>query len=146
MKRFVKRSAALLAGMSLMCSTSLAHAAAPVAPVANSSAWSALAFLNGGQSAAAYCGASAVAAAGAVAAQGTSCVLPQLDPMAAPSAEVMGPQVPPPLPGAAVGVSGGGGLGISPLVLALGALAAAAAIYFLVNGLGNDDDDDNSPA
>lgn len=144
MKRFVKRSAALLAGMSLMCSTSLAHAAAPVAPVANSSAWSALAFLNGGQSAAAYCGASAVAAAGAVAAQGTSCVLPQLDPMAAPSAD-MGPAVPPPLPGAATGVSGGGGLGISPLVIALGALAAAAAIYFLVKGSGGDDDD-NSPA
>lgn len=135
----VGRISAVLASVSLVCASSMA-AAAPVIPAQAPSAWSTLAFLNGGQSAAAYCGATAVGAAGAAAAQGApGCVLPQLDPVAPPVVEQ---QLPPPLPGAAAGVSVSA---ISPLVIALGALAAAAAAYFLIKGL-DKSNNDNSPA
>ena len=139
---FVKHASALIAALSLMSTSTMAVAATPPAPV--HSAWSTLAFLNGGQSAAAYCGATAIGAAAAVAAQGagTSCVLPQLDPVVVQQPVVGEPALPPPLPGAAAGVGGGG---LSPLILVLGALAAAAAAYFIINGL-DGNNDDNSPA
>jgi len=100
--------------------------------------WATLSALSAGAPAAALCGgtaATAAASAAATAAQGPApgCVLPVVDQVAA---------VPVPTPVPAVEPVGGG-FGISPLVLALGALAAAALIYFLVRN--NDDDDEVSP-
>ena len=141
----MSRIAAVAAAVSLLATPLPALAAAP-SPSVNP--WSALAFLNGGQSAAAYCGATVVGAAGSAAMQGanTGCVLPIVDPVAAPPVQspVAGPTLPPPLPGAVQGVSA---TGLSPLVLALGAVAGIAAAYFLLQSIGGGgDDDDNSPA
>ncbi|SRR6185503_5879673 len=97
--------------------------------------WATLSALSAGAPAAALCGgtaATAAASAAATAAQGPApgCVLPVVD------------QPPPPAPTPVPAVEpAGGGFGISPLVLALGALAAAALIYFLVK----DNNKDNSP-
>jgi hypothetical protein len=84
--------------------------------------------MSGGAPAAALCGAAAVAAA---AQTGAGCVLPVADApvAAAPPTPVPVPPVEPV----------GGGFGVDPLLLALGALAVGALIYFLVHD--NDDDD-----
>jgi hypothetical protein len=83
----------------------------------------------------ALCGAAAIAAAATQPAPG--CVLPVVDAVApvAPPAPMPVPPVEPV----------GGGLGIDPLLLALGAIAAGALIYFLLIR-DNDDDEDESPA
>lgn len=139
-----RRVSAIVAAFSLMVSAGAhASAAAPAAISAPASAWSALAVMGGAQSAAAYCGATVIGAAGAAAAQGAGgCVLPQLDPVVTQPPQTGVVDVPPPLPGAVAGVSGGGGL--SPLLLALGALGAAALAYFIIRGI--DKSKTNSPA
>jgi hypothetical protein len=117
--------------------SSTAAVAAPTAGAAPISAsvspWAALTVLSGVAPAAALCGAAAVAAAQAT----PGCVLPVVDappPVAAPPTPVPVPPVEPV----------GGGLGIDPLLLALGAIALGVGIYFLVKG--NDDDEEESPA
>ena len=113
---------ALIAGSLMVSSTgAVAATASHSAPQINP--WAALTAMSGGAPAAALCGAAAVAAA---AQTGAGCVLPVAD---APVEPV------------------GGGFGIDPLLLALGALAVGALIYFLVhNNNDNNDNEDNVTA
>ena len=113
-----------------LCFTSSPAFAAP-APAPQINPWAALAGLSGGAPAAALCGAAVVAAAAQTAAPG--CVLPVAD--AVPVA-TSGPPMPVPVPPVE---PIGGGFGVNPLILALGALAAGALIYFLVHKSGNDE-------
>ena len=79
-----------------------------------------------------------MAAAAQTAAPG--CVLPVVD--AAPVAAT-----PPPTPVPVPPVEPvGGGFGIDPLLLALGALAAGALIYFVLNKDDDDEDEDETPS
>lgn len=124
----------VLAG-SLIFSSTGAVAATSAAVPARINPWAALTAMSGAAPAAALCG----AAAAAVAAQapGTGCVLPAVD---APPPVAANPPPPPiPIPP----VEAASSFAVSPLLLALGALAAGALIYFLVKGKkGNS----NSPA
>ena len=115
---------AVVAG-SMMLSSTAAVAAAP-APVQQPDPWAVRTAMSQGAPAAAMCGSAAAAGA-----QGNAgCVLPVTDaPPPPPPAEV-----PPP-------VVGGGG-GISPLFIALIAIAAGIGIFLAVNNSGNA----NSPA
>jgi hypothetical protein len=88
--------------------------------------WAALSVLSAGAPAAALCGA-AVTAAQAPAA---GCVLPAVDAAPPPVVEA-GPPPPTPIPPVEP-ASEGLGLGVSPLILALGAIAVGAAVYFLL--------------
>ena len=118
---------AFVAG-SLMLSSTAAVAAAP-APVQQVDPWAILTAMSGGAPAAAMCGAAAGAAANSQAPGG--CVLPVTDvPPPAPVAEAVPP--PPEV----------GGGGISPLFIALLAIAAGVGIFLAVNDSGNS----NSPA
>jgi hypothetical protein len=85
--------------------------------------WAAMAALSGAAPAAALCGSAAVAAAAQPAA---GCVLPVAD---APPVVSQGPPPPTPVPPVE---PIGGGFGIDPLYLALGALAIGALVYFLL--------------
>ncbi|MES2001557.1 MAG: hypothetical protein V4444_04510 [Pseudomonadota bacterium] len=94
--------------------------ASPVPVPAQVNSWQALAVLNGGASAIAFCGAAAAAQAR------TGCVLPQVD--APPvTTQVIDQPVPVPLPGAAPS------FGLNPLIIALGVVAAGALAYLLLN-------------
>ena len=112
--------AAILIGGSLLLSSTAASAAAPVNPWATMSAF-------GTQSSRTATCAAGAAAATAVAAQGaaTGCVLPVVEP-APPAMAEAAPTLTDP-----VAVSGG--IGISPLVLALSALAVGGLIYLILN-------------
>ena len=121
----------LVAG-SLFVSSTGAVAASATSTVPQVNPWAALTAMSGGAPATALCGAAAVAAAAAQPAAG--CLLPVTDPMAAAA-----PPSPTPVPPVE---PVGEGLGISPLLLALGALAVGALVYFLL--LNDDDDDDES--
>jgi hypothetical protein len=132
----------LVAGSLFITSTSAvaASSSAPIAaPVSATqiSPWAALSAMSGGASAAALCGAAAVAAA---AQTPGGCVLPALD--SAPAVAQTAPP-PQPIPVPPVEGPGGMGLGIDPLMLALGVLAAGALVYFLVRKKNNSP---NSPA
>lgn len=123
-RRFV---GVVLAG-SLMFSSTAAMAANTGAAAAPVNPWAALTAMSGAAPAAALCGAAAVAAAAQV---GSGCVLPALD--APPVLVQTGPPAPIPVPP----VEPVGSFAFSPLLLALGALAAGALLYFLVKGKGN---------
>jgi hypothetical protein len=112
----------LVAGSLVFGSTAAAAAPALPAPQPISS-WVALTALTGGAPAAALCG-SAAAAAQAPAA---GCVLPAVD-VAPPVAQSAPPQ-PIPVPPVEAAEAG---FGVSPLLLALAAVAAGVGIYFLV--------------
>jgi hypothetical protein len=119
----------LVAGSMVFCSTAaIASAPAPqqVAP------WAALTALTGGAPAAALCG-SAVAAAQA---PSTGCVLPAVD-VAPPVAQAAPP---PPIPVPPVEAPAAG-FGVSPILLALAAIAAGVGLYFLLKKKNS-----NSPA
>jgi len=103
----------------------------------------ALSALGSGASRAALCGASAAAVAGAAAAsQGAApgCVLPVVD--AVPPPAVV--EAPPPME-PVVEPYVQGGMGISPLLLVLGAIAAGVLAYYLLKDDDEDDDIDLSP-
>ncbi|HVM22692.1 MAG TPA: hypothetical protein VM308_05250 [Sphingomicrobium sp.] len=120
---------------SLMFSSTAATAAASRAPVPQYDPWAVLSVMSAGAPAATLCGAAAAAAAAA--AQPANCVLPQLD-LPPPVAQSAPPQPIPVPPIEAPGV----GLGISPLVLGLLALAAGIGLYFALRG----NNEPNSPA
>ena len=122
----------LVVAGSLFISSTGAAAATTVTPASQISPWAALTALSGGAPAAALCGAAAVAAAAQTTAPG--CVLPVAD-----AAPVATPPPPTPVPVPPVEPIGGG-FGMNPLLLALGALAAGALIYFLVKGSGGNND------
>ena len=119
---------AMLAASLLASSTgAVAAASAPIAaPIAQVSPWAALSAMSGGASAAALCGAAAVTAA---AQTPGGCVLPALD--AAPPVAQAGPP-PQPIPVPPIESPGGFGVGVDPLVLALGAVAAAGILYLVL--------------
>lgn len=127
----------VLAAGSLLVSSTGAAAASTANAVPQVNPWAALTALSGGAPAAAICGAAAVAAA-AQAAPG--CVLPVVD--AVPVAQATPPPTPVPVPPVE---PIGGGFGFSPLLLALGALAAGALLYFALNKSGDDDDEEPVP-
>lgn len=109
-----------------MLGSTAAVAAAPT-PVQQADPWAVLTAMSGGAPAAAMCG----AAAGTASAQAPGgCVLPVTD---APPPPPVAEAVPPPM------VGGGG---ISPLFIALLAIAAGVGIFLAVNNSGNS----NSPA
>ena len=125
---------AMVAG-SLFFSSTGAVAATTAVPQVNP--WAALTAMSGGAPAAALCGAAAVAAAGQTAP--ANCVLPVADAppvAAAPPTPVPGPPVEPV----------GGGFGVNPLLLALGAVAAGGLLYLLLHNNNDDDNNDNSPS
>ena len=126
------RFAAFLICGSLMVSSSAASANASLSP------WATLSAFGTQASRDAACAAGTTAAAGAAAAQAATsgCVLPVTDPPPPPPVAETVPVPPPP-------IVDSGGFGVSPLVLALGALALAGLIYLIVKG--GDNDDEGSP-
>jgi len=134
----IKSVAGILVSGSLVMSSTAAVASTSssfAAPQLNP--WAALAALSGGAPAVAMCGA-AVAAAAAQPSAG--CVLPQTD--APPPVAQSGPPQPIPVPPVE---AAGGGLGIDPLLIALGVLAAGAGLYLVLHDSG-DNNNNNSPA
>jgi hypothetical protein len=111
-----------------MLGSTAAVASAP-APVQQVDPWAVLTAMSGGAPAAVMCGAAAAAAS---AQTPGGCVLPVVD---APPPPVQTVEAVPPPP-----VEGGGG--ISPLFIALLAIAAGIGIFLAVNDSGNA----NSPA
>ena len=113
----------VLVGGSLMFSSTAAVAATTAAPVPQVRPWVILTAMSGGAPTAAMCGAAAAAAAAAAQAP-TGCVLPALDAV---------PPPPAPQPVAVAPVAApAGGLGISPLLLGLLAIAAGIGIFALL--------------
>jgi len=142
---FSKTFAGAVAALALCTSSTGAIAASTQHTVqqASISPLVALSALGSGASRAALCGASAAAVAGAAAAsQGAApgCVLPAVDAMPPPAVV----EAPPPMePVAEPYVQGG--MGISPLLLVLGAIAAGVLAYYLLKDDDEDDDIDLSP-
>ena len=128
------RFATFLICGSLIVSSTAANASASISP------WAALSAFGTQSSRDAACAGGTTAAAGAVAAQAapSGCVLPVTDPPPPPPLAADVPVPPPPMVET-------GGIGISPLVLALGALALAGLIYLIVKG-GDDDEGSISPS
>jgi hypothetical protein len=126
------RFAKILICGSLIISSTAANASASLDP------WAALSAFGTQSSRSAACSAATVGAAAAVAAQGagSGCVLPVTDPPPPPPVVQSVPVPPPPLET--------GGFGMSPLLLALGALAVAGLIYLVARG-DNDDEESLSP-
>ena len=116
----LKRAIGVFVAGSMMFSSTVAVAATQPAPQ-QADPWAVLSVMSGGASAAAVCGAAAAAAAAQAPAAG--CVLPAVD--QAPVA-VAPPQPIPVPPVEPAGV----GLGMSPLLRGLLALAAGVALYF----------------
>jgi len=115
----------LVAGSMLVSSTGAAAATSSLPSSQQIDPWAALSVMSAGAPAAALCGTAAVAAAAAQPAAG--CVLPVAD--VAPPVVQTAPPPPTPVPPVE---PVGGGLGISPLLLALGAIAIGVAAYFLL--------------
>ena len=126
-----KFSGALVAIAMCTSSTGAVAASTQSAPASISPlvAWSALA---SDASRTALCGAAAAAAAGAAAmAQSATsgCVLPVVDAAPPPMAETLPP---PPVAPPPVAPLASEGMGVSPLLLGLVAIAAAVGLYFLL--------------
>lgn len=121
----LKPVVALLVSGAMFVSSTGAVAAGTGTPAQQIDPWAALSMLSAGAPAAALCGAATTAAQ----APAGGCVLPASD--APPPVAQAGP--PPPTPVPPVEPAGEGlGLGVSPLWLALGAIAIGAAAYFLL--------------
>ena len=126
--RFKALTGAVL-GVSLLFSSTSVVAATNPAPVQTQvSPWAALAVLSGAQPAQVLCGSAAAAAAQPAG----GCVLPAQEPP--PPVATGEPPAPIPVPPVEVA---GPGLGVSPLLLALAAIAAAAGLYFIVRNHNN---------
>lgn len=130
----MRRIAGILAAGSLMFSSTGALAATAL-PSTQPDPWAVLSVMSGGASAVAICGAAAAAAAAAQPAAG--CVLPQVD--VVPPVAQAGPPQPVPVPPVE---PVGGGLGISPLLLGLAAIAGGIGLYLILHKKNNG----NSPA
>ena len=124
---------AFVAG-SLVFSSTAAGASAP--QVQQADPWAVLAAMSGGAPAAAMCGAAAAAAA---AQTPGGCVLPVLDAPPPPPVPAAGPPPPPP---PLVPAASAAGIGISPLLISLVAIAAVVGVYLAVHNHGHG----NSPA
>jgi hypothetical protein len=113
-----------VAGSMIVSSTGAIAATAPVSAPGQMDPWAALSVLSAGAPAAALCGSAAVTASMAQPAAG--CVLPVVD--TAPPVAQVGPPPPTPVPPVEPASAG---FGLSPLWLALGAVAVGVAAYFL---------------
>ena len=114
-----------LAAGSLVFSSTGAAAAGTLPAPQQISPWAALTALTGGAPAAALCGTAAVVAAAQ--APATGCVLPAVDTPPPVAQSAPPPPIPvPPVEGPAAG------FGVSPLLLALAAVAAGVGLYFLL--------------
>jgi hypothetical protein len=133
----------LIAG-SLFVTSTAAVAAPTAAPVSATqiNPWGALAVLSGAAPVAALCNGATPVDPSVPAPPGVTngCIMPVTD-VVPPVPQQAGPPQPIPVP--PVEAPGGLGLGIDPLMLALGVLAAGALIYFLVRHHHNNA---NSPA
>ena len=129
--RFKSMVGLMVAGSMFISSTGAVAASPSAVSAPQMDPWATLSVMSAGAPAAALCGAAATAGQ----APAAGCVLPAVDQVA-----VAAP--PPPTPVPAVEPVGDG-FGISPLWLALGALAIGAAVYFLL--LKDDDDEAESP-
>jgi hypothetical protein len=119
------RGAIGLAIAGSMIFSSTAAVASAALPATQPDPWAVLSVMNGGASAAAVCGLSAAAAT--TAAQPTAgCVLPQIDVTPTPPVAQEAPPQPIPTPP----VEASAGVGISPMLLGLLALAGAVGLYF----------------
>jgi hypothetical protein len=128
-----KFSGALAAFALITSSTGAIAASTPTPHPSSISPLVALSALASDSSRVALCGAAAAAAAGASATQGANpgCVLPVVDPAAAPP-PVADALPPPPVAPPPVAPLASEGFGISPLLLGLVAVAAAVGLYFLL--------------
>ncbi|MFL6721078.1 MAG: hypothetical protein ACJ8FT_04635 [Sphingomonas sp.] len=113
--------------------SSTAAMAATAVPAPQVDPWAVLTAMSGGAPAAAMCGA---AAAAATTQPTTGCVLPVIDAVPPPPPQVAAVAAVPPVAVA------GGGLGISPIILGLLAIAAGIGIYLAVHN----NNHGNSPA
>ncbi len=113
----------IVVGAALMFSSTGAVAATSTAPVHQINPWAALAVMSGPAPAAVLCGSAAAAAQPA-----SGCVLPATE-TPPPVAQTTEPPLPIPVPPVE---AAGGGLGVSPLLLALAALAGGVGLYFLL--------------
>ena len=111
-----------VAGSMLFGSTAAVASTQPVSAT-QVDPWAVLSVMSGGASAAAVCGAAAVAVAAPTPPAG--CVLPAVD--TPPPVAANPPPQPIPVPPVE---AAGGGLGISPLLLGLLAVAAGVGLYF----------------
>lgn len=125
MRRYRGTIGVVMAGSLFFSSTGAIAAAAP-APTYQADPWAVLSVMSGGASAVAVCGAAAAAAAAQT--PGNGCVLPQVD--AAPAAAAVPPPQPIPVPPVEPFSAG---LGVSPLLLGLAALAAGVGLYFVLH-------------
>ena len=133
---FSKTLAGAFAALALCTSSTGAMAAATqTAHQASFNPLATLSILGSQASAAALCGSSAAAAVGAAAvSQGaaTGCVLPAVDMAPPPVVETA-----PPPPYVEAPMAPVGGMGVSPLLLALVGIAAAVGLYYLLKGKDN---------
>jgi len=121
--RFRRMIGGLVAGSMIFSSTAALASTAPAPTQADP--WAVLSVMSGGASAAAVCGAAAAAVAAAQPAGG--CVLPQVD---VPPVAQAGPPEPIPVPPVEPASAG---LGISPLLLGLAAIAAGVGLYLILH-------------
>jgi hypothetical protein len=123
----------LVAGAMMFTSTA-AFASAGPAP-AKASPWVVLAGMSGGAPASALCGSAAVAAAAAAQGAAPGCVLPVVDQPVAGVATQPSLMAVPPVETA------GPGVGLSPMLIGLAALALGTVLYFVLRNNGDDDGD-----
>jgi hypothetical protein len=130
-----KRVVGVFVAGSMLFGSTAAVASTQPAPSAQVDPWAVLSVMSGGASAVAMCGAAAVAAA---AQAPVGCVLPAVD--TPPPVAANPPPQPIPIPPVE---PAGAGLGISPLLLGLLAIAAGVGLYFALRKHHNQP---NSPA
>ena len=130
----------LVAGTALFVSSTGAVAAASSVPIQQINPWAALAIMSGTAPVAALCNGQTPVDPSVPTPPGVTpgCIMPVTD--VPPPPPPQGSAPPPPIPVPPVEPTGGG-LGVDPLLLALGALALGVGIYFLVKGKNNS----NSP-
>jgi hypothetical protein len=114
----------------MMFTSTAAFASAGPAP-AKASPWVVLAGMSGGAPASALCGSAAAAAQGAA----PGCVLPVVDQPVAGVATQPSLMAVPPVETA------GPGVGLSPMLIGLAALALGTVLYFVLRNTGDDDGD-----
>ena len=125
--KFKSVVALVVSGSMFLSSTAAVAATVPASAPQQIAPWAALSILSAGAPAAAVCGASDTTAQ----AVGARCLVQAVDPAQPAPAVDNGPPPPTPIPPVEP-PSEGLGLGVSPLLLGLVAIAAGAALYFLV--------------
>jgi hypothetical protein len=125
----------VLAGSALFISSTGAVAAASAAPIQQINPWATLAIMSGTAPVAALCNGATPVDPNVPAPPGVTngCIMPVTD-VPPPPPPQAGPPQPVPVPPVE---PAGGGLGIDPLLLALGAVALGVGLYFLIRNNNN---------